>query len=329
MLQRRFALHFRKLFGKNLPKQVLVACSGGLDSMALLDLLAETYKGKEGELSVCYVDHAQRPDTAQDIKVIKTYCRARKIPFLLRKIRTLKPGASEAALREARYQELAAVLPAQGWVMTAHHADDLLETYFLKLLRGAHPSTIRGILAKSRREADEHTLRLARPLLPFSKAEIFAYAKTRELVWREDSTNQSPRYGRNRIRNELLPLLENLRPGSTQRALAFFQNLEEFTSQSKAPLKTTIESLKATLQTQPGHPVQSLNFLTLKSALDSLLRQSSSRTTRAHWNSVKRILSARHATRNGGGPRKIVQFPGEHALCFQGSHVLWAKKVGN
>lgn len=97
-----------------------------------------------------------------------------------------------------------------GVIMTAHHLNDSEETILLKLLRGVHISRLQGIDAVSTSFFSQHRVLFARPLIQLRKEEIKAYLIANQLHWREDSSNEEPKYLRNRIRNELIPLLEDL-----------------------------------------------------------------------------------------------------------------------
>jgi tRNA(Ile)-lysidine synthetase-like protein len=97
-----------------------------------------------------------------------------------------------------------------GVIMTAHHLNDSEETILLKLLRGVHISRLQGIEAVSSSVFSQNPVLFARPLIQLRKEEIKEYLIVNQLCWREDSSNEEPKYLRNRIRNELIPLLEDL-----------------------------------------------------------------------------------------------------------------------
>ena len=327
-MRRAFAKTLKVLFPDPSPlKNIVVACSGGVDSMVLLDLLEKYYyyNGLKtlSRFTVCYVDHAQRTrkEVSKDKLCIQTYCENHGIKLKIKRL-SLSKEASEKDLREARYQALKEVLGSspQSLLFTAHHADDNLETFLFKLLRGAHPDTLKGIPAKSRRQG----LLLARPLLGFSKHELLIYARAKNIKWNEDLSNQSSRYARNRIRHELLPLLEDLRPGAGRRLQTFFEALE-----SKAPRarKSRVIVLKKQITSTIGATSKGCAFTELKSAIDLLLGEKAHRTTRAHWLAVKKQLDRRNLTQFGGGEKKIVQFPGKNILLFQGDRLFWTSKV--
>jgi tRNA(Ile)-lysidine synthase len=172
----------------------VVAVSGGVDSIALLHMLATR---PDLRLTIAHYDHGIRPDSVIDRKLVQLTAKEYGLPFVYHAGK-LGPDASEAIAREARYQFLHAVRRASGAkaVITAHHQDDVLETAILNMLRGTGR---RGLSALKSTDI------VLRPLLHVSKQELARYAAEQGLVWREDSTNGDDRYLRNYIRHQLLP----------------------------------------------------------------------------------------------------------------------------
>lgn len=166
----------------------VVAVSGGVDSVVLLDILSK----KPGlELIVAHFDHGIRDDSAQDADFVKSLAEKYHLRFEMRR-EELGPGASEELARARRYlflKEMATKF--DGGLITAHHNDDVIETVAINLLRG---TGWRGLAV-----LDSGILR---PLTDFSKLDILDYAKKQNLTWHEDSTNQSDKYLRNRIRRQ-------------------------------------------------------------------------------------------------------------------------------
>jgi tRNA(Ile)-lysidine synthase len=193
---------------------VAVAVSGGADSLALLHAL-RTLAGPRGwRLAVLTVDHGLRPGSAADAAFVADHAKALGLPT---RVLTLtagdldphRPAGPEAAARAARY---AALWPAAGelgcaWLATGHTLDDQAETVLLQLLRGAGPDGLAGMTVR--------TGRLLRPLLGVRRADTHAACTAVGLTWREDPTNAEDSPLRNRVRSQLLPLLEELRPGAT------------------------------------------------------------------------------------------------------------------
>jgi tRNA(Ile)-lysidine synthase len=207
----RLARHLRTTGLLPDGSKVLVAVSGGLDSTVLLHLLR--FGVPEGILGVdslvaIHVDHRMRAESPSDALWVGGVCRAWGIPFECEVLDP--PPTTEASAREARYAVLEGVRRRTGCavVATAHHADDQAETVLFRALRGSGPRGLRGIL-------ERRAPALVRPLLPFPRDELVAYADRARLPVRVDRSNQDPRWTRNRVRHELLPLAEELVPGAT------------------------------------------------------------------------------------------------------------------
>jgi tRNA(Ile)-lysidine synthetase-like protein len=176
------------------PGKYIVAVSGGVDSVVLLNMLSNV---PAIQLVVAHFDHGIRDDSGEDAKLVEQMANEYELPFELGEAK-LGPNASEAEARQARYAFLRQVREKYGAraIITAHHQDDVLETAILNLLRGTGR---KGLTALANRED------LVRPLLHISKTAIKKYAQQHNLAWREDSTNASDRYARNYIRNYIVP----------------------------------------------------------------------------------------------------------------------------
>lgn len=200
-LEERFYHHLRELRIADQPARWVVALSGGCDSVVLLHLLRR-YSGLPGlSLAAAHLDHAIRPDSADDAHWVAGLCAAWEIPLLSHRLEVAP--RSEDAARQARYEFLrgAARSVDASWIVTAHHADDQAETVLFRALRGTGLDGLGGIRAVTANG-------LLRPLLPFWRREIEEYARERGLRWRTDPSNFSLAPARNRIRHELLPLAE-------------------------------------------------------------------------------------------------------------------------
>lgn len=178
----------------------IVAVSGGLDSVVLLDMLAKLRSQHGGvELVVAHVDHGIREDSAVDARHVRALAEKYGLPYEMTLLE-LGREVSEETARDARYawlESMQAKHRADG-IVTAHHQDDLLETILLNFQRG---TGWRGLA--SLRTSDERY----RPLLGASKASLTRYAIDHDLTWHEDSTNDDVRYTRNYIRHGVLPKL--------------------------------------------------------------------------------------------------------------------------
>ena len=165
----------------------IVAVSGGVDSIALLDMLSHT---TDHEIVVAHFDHGIREDSSEDAAFVGSL--AHEYGFQFESLREeLGSNASEEKARTRRYTFLRQVAKKyNGRIVTAHHADDVIETIAINLHRG---TGWRGLAVL---DSD-----ILRPLLQLSKDDLIEYAKQRSLTWREDSTNGSDVYLRNRLRH--------------------------------------------------------------------------------------------------------------------------------
>lgn len=176
------------------PGRYVVAVSGGVDSMVLLDLIVKLQKL---DLLVVHFDHGIRPDSAVDCRFVAQAAKKYGLEFVYGTAQ-LGPRASEEQARNARYTFLrseARKFKASA-IITAHHQDDMIETALLNMIRGTGRKGLTSIASATD---------ILRPLLTVSKDQIIDYAKANKINWREDPTNEDTDYFRNYIRKELVP----------------------------------------------------------------------------------------------------------------------------
>ena len=181
-------------------KKMLVAVSGGVDSVVLLDFLVRFFRNKNGQkwleenLIVAHFEHGIRgEESKQDLKFVEELATKYGVKFEFEN-GNLGENSSEEQARNARYDFLRKIAKRENAIIfTAHHKNDLAETFALNLVRGG------GWRAVACFDSPD----IERPFLRFSKSEILKMTKQRGLVWREDSTNLSQKYARNRIRKTL------------------------------------------------------------------------------------------------------------------------------
>ncbi len=192
--------------------RVLVSLSGGLDSTVLLHLLRFTPGLPSLEVHAAHLDHRMRPGSAEDAHWVRGLARAWGVPLVSRAV--ARPPANETEARRVRYRFLEEARTGTGcqWIVTAHHADDQAETVAYRMLRGTGLAGLAGI-PRTREPG------LYRPLLPFWKRELAAYASASRLRHRTDPTNRSAEIPRNVVRRELLPLAEERIAPGARRAL--------------------------------------------------------------------------------------------------------------
>ncbi len=194
--------------------RVLIAVSGGVDSVVLLDLLHHMAHPMSLSLAIGHINHAMRGKAADDDQqFVRELSQQYDIPYFDTKLDPKhwdEPGNRQAKARELRYEAL------QGWakqhefnlIATAHQADDQAETVLARLVRGAGLDGLAGISSKRGN--------IIRPLLTIPRTEIEEYAKQHRLQWHEDGSNQSLHYSRNRIRHQVMPELVTLNTNAIQ-----------------------------------------------------------------------------------------------------------------
>ena len=198
---------------------IVVAYSGGIDSQVLLHALAQLKQQQKlnNSLSVCHVNHGISEFANDWQEAAQQLCHTLSIPLIVCnvEIKPLAQHSLEALAREARYKALSETSPANALIVTGHHSDDQSETFLLALKRGAGlkglsamvpVSTLINALSEptSEKKSDQ---KLVRPLLVITRNEIENYAKTHQLTWVEDESNQDNRFDRNFIRHKVMPLL--------------------------------------------------------------------------------------------------------------------------
>lgn len=188
--------------------RLVAACSGGADSIALVDALCCLRQECGYEINVMHVEHGIRGQEAlDDAEFVKNFCAERRLNFVCRHVKAAayaeEEGLSlEDSARRLRYAALWQYVDELGadFLVTAHQADDQAETVLMQLLRGSGTAGAGGMQVQNGR--------LLRPLLFLQRSEIEAYCRKRCLQFCQDSTNDDVHYTRNRIRKELLPYLE-------------------------------------------------------------------------------------------------------------------------
>lgn len=179
---------------------VAVAVSGGIDSMVLLSAVHEI--GTYSRLRCIHIDHQLQADSAQWAEFCSDRAAQLEVEFVSRVVECDTGGNSiEAAARTARYAALAGELIDGEVLLTAHHADDQLETLLYRLVRGTGITGLRGIRAFEPLGCGY----VMRPLLTETRAEIRALAQTMAVQWREDPSNAEQRFDRNYLRHSVLP----------------------------------------------------------------------------------------------------------------------------
>lgn len=193
-------------------RRLLVALSGGLDSTVLLALAARVCPGRGLALAALHIDHGLQHASAAWARQCVLAADALGVECTVVRLATgPRPGDSvEDWARGARYAAIEMRLDAETCVLTAHHADDQMETVVQRMLSGAGPHGLSAIRPVRRLGAGF----LARPLLGCRRSALSGFATEAGLTWIEDPSNRDTRYTRNHLRSAVMPLLESVAPGS-------------------------------------------------------------------------------------------------------------------
>ena len=195
-----------------LGDRYLVGVSGGRDSVTLLHLLLQH---GFADLLVCHLDHGLRADSGADAEFVQKLAEMHALEYELRTENvadraSVRHQSIETTARDARYEFFAEVAQRRGCstVFLAHHADDQVETFLLNLFRGAGSNGLAGMAVRSLRLFGSVNLLILRPLLSTWRSEIEAYVAAHRLPFREDPSNSECEHTRNRLRHQLIPVIE-------------------------------------------------------------------------------------------------------------------------
>ena len=204
---------------------VVVAVSGGPDSMALLSLLLKIRDKKNINIIVAHVNHNLREESKEEYQFVKDYSEKNNCIFEGIDLNFDTSTSIEEAARKKRYDFFEEILNKynSNILLTAHHGDDLIETILMRLTRGSSIDGYVGFKKISKR--DNYTI--LRPLIYYTKEEIMNYLVENNIDYRIDKTNSSKKYTRNRYRLDILPVLKNENKNVNLKYLQFSEMLDE------------------------------------------------------------------------------------------------------
>ena len=280
----KFQHHIEQNFPQLKDKKLLLAVSGGIDSMVLLDLF---YKLR---FDICVVHcnfQLRGKESDADEILVREICQDSYIPYFIESFETLEFAnenklSIQLAARKLRYdwfQELLSL--GYDYVLTAHHLDDNVETFLINFTRGTGLEGLTGIPAQNGN--------IIRPLLPFSREEIENYAQANQIQWREDSSNASDKYFRNKLRHNIVPTLKELNTGfldSFQNTLHHLQQSESLVNDaSKLVFEKVVEEKENQLEI---HLKPLLEFQNYKAYLYQWLKEYGF----SAWNDIYDLVEA-------------------------------------
>ena len=208
-------LKSHNLFPEN--SRILVACSGGPDSMALLYLLQDiaTHRHTTYKIGVAIVDHCIRPESKEEVLWLQHQVEELGLPFYsatfdVPRLSKEHKKSEETIGRQVRYQWLNEIAQSEGYdyISVAHHKDDQAESILAHIIRGSGLNGLTGMSVVQ----SEYAIPVVRPLLDVTKENLLAYIRIKHISYCVDSTNEDVRYQRNRIRHRIIPELEAVNP---------------------------------------------------------------------------------------------------------------------
>lgn len=280
----KFQNHIEQNFHQLKDKKLFLAVSGGIDSMVLLDLF---YKLR---FDICVVHcnfQLRGKESDGDEMLVREICQDRYIPYFIESFDTTEFAKEnklsiQLAARKLRYDWFQEIISLGfDYVLTAHHLDDNVETFLINFTRGTGLEGLTGIPAQNGN--------IIRPLLPFSREEIENYAQANQIQWREDSSNASDKYFRNKLRHDIVPILKELNTGfldSFQNTLHYLQQAESLVEDaSKLVYEKVVEEKENRLEI---HLKPLLEFQNYKAYLFQWLKEYGF----SAWNDIYDLVEA-------------------------------------
>jgi tRNA(Ile)-lysidine synthase len=236
MLQ-KFKQHLHQNFPFLEDSKLLIAISGGIDSVVLAHLCSQLNLN----FSLCHCNFNLRGQESDDDEAfVKSLVKTLKTPVYTTSFETEKYAKKnkisiQVAARNLRYTWFYELIDSKGYdyVLTAHNTNDNLETFIINLTRGTGLEGFTGIPPVNQKSI--------RPLLAFSRDEIILFAIKNEIIWREDKSNASVKYVRNKVRHKVIPILKELNP----HVLESFQNTIEYLNESQSIINDAVKNVSA------------------------------------------------------------------------------------
>jgi tRNA(Ile)-lysidine synthase len=284
---------FQENINQNLPflkeSKLLLAVSGGLDSMVLLHLC----QASNFDIGVAHCNFQLRGDESnEDEKFIKRYCQEHKIPLFVTHFDTdayvkERKQSVQVVARNLRYDFFHSIVINNDYdyILTAHHLNDSLETFLINFTRGTGLDGLTGI--------PQQNEKVVRTLVPFSKIEIEEYAIKNGIHWREDSSNQSVKYQRNKFRYAVIPVLQE----QNINLLQSFQNTLHYLKQAQSMVLDASELIYKKVVTEEETIKISLTKLLAFSNYKAYLHQWLAPFGFTAWDDIYNLVSAQSGKR--------------------------------
>ena len=235
--RRCIMIHIEK-FIPNEEENIVVGCSAGPDSMALLHYLIHNTKNK---IICCHINHNVRKESKEEEKYLKNYCQKQNVPFEVYKIEKYGENNFENEARIKRYNFYEQTLKKYNshYLFLAHHGDDLIETIIMKINRGSNLEGYAGIKEISKQK----DYIIIRPFLSYTKEDLLDYNERNNIEYFIDKTNLDTTYTRNRIRANILPVLKNENKDIHKQFLKYSKVLLEYNTYIEEVIKEKENSI--------------------------------------------------------------------------------------
>lgn len=294
--------------------RLLVAVSGGADSVALLRALVILAGRREWNLTLAigHVQHHLREDAEGDAIFVQSLAAQLRLPFLRADLNIEKhQGNLEAQARKQRYEALSTMATAVGatHIVTAHHGQDQIETMLMRLLRGSSLKGLSG-MAWRRRLAPSDTrppLQLIRPMLAIDRQELLRFLTEQNQPWCEDHTNADVSRWRARLRRDVLPVLRDLKPDVAARATMLADQLRQAGRVIEDAISVVLDRVivQGGSRTLDRTDARTLRAMVLSGVLRHLLLELGARADRLTTRSMKPMI---RAIRDTTGGSRLFQF---------------------
>ncbi len=280
-----FKKHIHDQFPELIQHKFLLACSGGLDSVVLAQLCSQC----KLEFSLAHCNFKLRAaESNKDEQFVRELAKKLNKSFFVKEFATSKYARNQKvsvqmAARNLRYEWFNQLMEEQHikTLVTAHHADDNLETFIINLSRGTGIKGLTGIPSR--------TNNIMRPLLPFSRKRILEFAQNEKIAWREDQSNAEIKYLRNKIRHEIVPVLKELHPTF----LDNFAVTQEYLKQIAAISDSHIRQLKEELFKVDGEVIRiKIESIQALAPLEAYIHALFSEYGFTEWEDLQNLLTA-------------------------------------
>jgi len=306
--------------------RIVIAVSGGVDSMVLFDLAVRLPEDLRPDIVVAHVNHQLRAESDKEEEAVRKLIEEKKLPFFSTKwpIDQHPQSGTEEGARLFRYSFLEQVMKKtnSGYLATAHHRGDQFETLLMRFVRGGQMERMTGI----RRIRPFGEGELVRPLLSFSKEELYAYANSRYLLYFEDASNKELKYTRNRYRHTIIPLLKQENPSAEEHAEQFAQDMEDALHLIEPLVSQSVDAVKVSAEQVPT--ISRSAFLALDNSLQRFVM---SRLLQEAYEETGEVFKRRHVMQivrwmQEGRPNSRIDLPGKLSMIRSYDSIRFEQK---